>query len=394
MGLIDNRKSRAVGNPSNSLAVFTEVLFKPSVLRSDIARRTNLTPASVSRITRQLIDAGLIEEFEQKKTGRPGRAHVNLRLCEDAGYVVGISVNAFEQRIAIANLQRQLLVEESLPRDPMLNPATAADVAVEHAQAILKRHRIPRNKVLCVGVATAGVVDAERRRVIRAPTIGWNDVPFGQQIEKKLGIPVRMDNQVTALAAAEYRFGDGMRYRDFITVHATLGIGMGIVSDGRPVRGHEHHAGWIGQIPVQVKEQSDKDIVRLDDVAGGAAMYAKWSGRPPLNPREVSEPMMRELISAANSGDTSAIAICQNGARQLGRVVATIATALGSAAIMLVGPLVKVDSYRECLEDVLRSSLRKEINITVSNRRGIEAACMLAISELAMDDFYLKRLMA
>lgn len=139
-------------------------------------------------------------------------------------------------------------------------------------------------------------------------------------------------------------------------------------------------AGYFGAIGCTLK------IVRLDDVTGGAAMYAKWSGRPPQFPKEVSQPMMRKLVSAANSGDASAIAICQTGACHLGRVVATIATALDSAAIMLVGPLVRSDTYREKLEGILRSSLKKEINITVSNRRGIEAACMLAISELAMSD--------
>lgn len=389
----DREKENAVGNHSNSLAVFCEVLFEPSVLRSDIAQRTNLTPASVSRITRQLIDAGLVEEFEQKKTGRPGRAHVNLRLRENAGYVVGISVNAFEQRVAIANLQRQVLVEEALPRDRALDPAIAADVAVEHVQAILRRHRIQRNKVLCAGVTSAGVVDAEQLRVIRAPTIGWNDIPFGKSIEKKLGVPVRMDSQVNALAAAEYRFGDAMRFRDFIVVHATLGIVMGIVSDGQSVRGHDHHAGLVGNLPVQDKNQGTA-LTRLDDIAGGAAMYAKWSGRPPLNPIEVSEPLIRELISAANSGDQSAIAICETGACQLGQVAATIAAALDSEAIMLVGPLVKIDCYRDTLEKTLRQSLRKEMNITVSNRRGIEAACLLGITEIARSDHYLKRLMA
>ena len=346
----------------------------------------------MSRITRQFIDAGLIEEFEAKKTGRPGRSHVNLRLKEDAGYVVGISVNAFEQRVAIANLQRQILAEEALPRAPALDPKRASDVAVRQALTLLKRHRVPRTKVLCVGVTSAGVVDMEERRVIRAPTIGWTDVDFGRQIEKRFGLPVRMDSQVNALAAAEYRFGEAMKYHDFIVVHATLGIGMGIVSDGHSVRGHDHHAGLVGNMPVR-SEQSGGDIVRLDEVAGGAAMYARWLGKPPLDPMKVTEPMMRKLVNAANSGDPKAISVSRAGASSLGQVVATIATALDSEAIMLVGPLVKNNVYRETLENVLRNALRKKIDMTVSNRRGIEAACMLAISELAATDAYLEPLL-
>ena len=60
---------------------------------------------------------------------------------------------------------------------------------------------------------------------------------------------------------------------------------------------------------------------------------------------------------------------------------------------MLVGPLVKNNVYRETLENILRNALRKKIDITVSNRRGIEAACMLAISELAATEAYLEPLL-
>lgn len=58
--------------------------------------------------------------------------------------------------------------------------------------------------------------------------------------------------------------------------------------------------------------------------------------------------------------------------------------ALDSEAIMLVGPLVRIDAYRDRLTDVLRNSLRKPIDITISSRRGIEAACMLAVSDIAL----------
>ena len=122
-------------------------------------------------------------------------------------------------------------------------------------------------------------------------------------------------------------------------------------------------------------------------------MYARWLGKPPLDPMKVTEPMMRKLVNAANSGDTKAISVSRAGASSLGQVVATIATALDSEAVMLVGPLVKNNVYRETLENILRNALRKKIDITVSNRRGIEAACMLAISELAATEAYLEPLL-
>jgi predicted NBD/HSP70 family sugar kinase len=392
MQKVDESPVRPLGARSNSLAVFNEVLFDGPVLRSDIAQRTNLTAASVSRITRQLIDAGVIEEFEQHKTGKPGRSHVSLRLKQDAGYVVGISLNGFEQRIAIASLQNEVIAEEPLPREPTLDPAQSSRVIVQQVQALLRKSRVPRSRVLAVGVANAGMVDSKRGIVIHAPTLGWDNVPLGSQIQKGLGIPVRMNSLVNALAAAEYRFGDATKFRDFIVVHATLGIGMGIVVDGQPVQGHQHHAGLIGRMPVALKNKERTETV-LNDVAGAAAIYAKWAGLPPLNLLEVTEPLVDKLIEAANSGDRKAIDACELGAAHLGQVVATIGMALDSEAIMLVGPLVKIDAYRNKVEAVVREVLQRPIEITVSKKRGIEAAYMLGVSEVAADDMYLRKLL-
>ncbi len=389
MSLNSRGLPRLIPSRSNNLAVFNEVLFDAPVQRSDIAKRTNLTAASVSRITRQLIDAGLIEEFEHYKTGRPGRSHVNLRLRHDAGYVAGISVNAFEQRVAIANLQREVIADVPLPRDRMLNPKRAAEVAASYVKDLLKKHRIPRSRLVTVGVASAGVVNSEAGVVIYAPSIGWTNVPLAREIEKSLGVPVRMRSMANALAAAEYRFGASSKFHDFIVVHATLGIGMGIVSDGQPVRGHRSHAGLIGETRVTDKNGR---TTTLNDVAGGAALYAKWANLKPLSPREVPESLILELIEAANSGDRRANAICEDGATYLANTVTTLATALDSEAIMLVGPLVRIETYRKRLESVFRTLMGKEIEITMSARRGVEAAYLLAINELAATGVHLKKL--
>lgn len=110
-----NKQGTSQLGHANSMAVFNEVLFDAPVPRNDIARRTRLTPTSVSRITRQLIDAGLVEEFEPQKTGRPGRQSISLRLADDAGYVIGVAVNLFDQRISLANLQRKIIAEAPYP---------------------------------------------------------------------------------------------------------------------------------------------------------------------------------------------------------------------------------------------------------------------------------------
>ena len=377
--------------------MFNEVLFDAPVARADIAKRTNLTAASVSRITRQLIDAGLVEELEVHRTGRPGRQFVNLRVKPDGGYVVGVSVNAFEQRVALANLQREILAEKILPRKRTLDPQNSAATAAGTVRALLKERRIDRQRVFGIGVASAGVVDPEKGIVLRAPTLGWEGVAFGGEMEERLGIPVRSSNLPNAIAAAEHRFGVARAFHNFIVIHATLGIGMSLVVDGHLLRGHLSQAGLVGEMPIgNQADQCDRGPTALDEVAGGSAIVRKWLANEAQSTvlRSVRQSHLLQLTEAANGGDARAIAFCDDGAARLGGIVATIAVALGSQAVILVGPLIKIETYRRGLESAIRGSVgpQRQVSVVTSERRGIEAACMLAIGELAATGAHLHQL--
>ena len=394
---IKQRTRRDLGQ-ANSLAVFREVLFDAPVPRAEIARRTSLTAASVSRITRQLIDAGLVEEFEVHKTGKPGRQLINLRLRSDGGYVVGVSINAFEQRVAVANLQREMLAESALPRESVLDPQTSAATASAAVRSLLKEHRIERRRVFGVGVASAGVVDPKKGIVLRAPTLGWEAVSFGSELEGRLGVPVRMSSIPNAIAAAEHRFGIARDLQDFLVIHATLGIGMCMVVDGHLLSGHRGQAGLVGEM--QISSQGDRGArvtVGLDEIAGGSAIVRRWLGHkaPSMVVRSVRQSQLLQLIEAANSGDARANSICDKGARQLGGVVGTIAVSVGSEAVILAGPLNNISTYRRQLESAIKAAMGRErsINILTSERRGIQAACMLAIGELAATGSHLHQLL-
>ena len=382
---------------ANSMAVFNEVLFDAPVPRNDIARRTRLTPTSVSRITRQLIDTGLVEEFESQKTGRPGRQSISLRLTDDAGYVIGIAVNLFDQRIALANLQRKIIAEAPLPRKRILNSETAAETAAETIDALLKKHRINRSRVFGIGLASAGVADSEQGMVIRAPTLGWNQVPLGRDIEKYTGIPVRQTNLANAVGAAEYRFGIARTFRNFIVIHATLGFGMSVVVDGHFVRGFMNQAGLIGEVPVKIGGSYLDPRCELDSVAGGAPIVRKWLERrkPSVLQESIQQVHLDELASAANLGDTEAIAVCREGANYLGETIIPLATALSSEAVIFFGPMMNIDPYRETLETMLSKAIssRRPLEVMVSDKRPVEAAYMLAISELANTGLHLDNLL-
>ena len=100
----------------NERLVLSEILFRGPLPRTEVAERIGLTQASISRITRNLIEAGLVEETGQQyeEAVKPGRKRIGVKARSDGGYVAGIAINAFQQDIVIADLTNGKLAEKRL----------------------------------------------------------------------------------------------------------------------------------------------------------------------------------------------------------------------------------------------------------------------------------------
>ncbi|MBK7127128.1 MAG: ROK family protein [Dehalococcoidia bacterium] len=120
--------------------------------------------------------------------------------------------------------------------------ATVVDLLAEVARAAS-----PQPSAVCI--ATAGLINADQGKVILAPNIpGFRNLVLTTPVAERLGIPAFIENDASAAALGEFRFGAGRGTRHLL--HATLGtgIGGGIVIDGRLYRGASGLAGEIGHI--------------------------------------------------------------------------------------------------------------------------------------------------
>lgn len=101
-----------------------------------------------------------------------------------------------------------------------------------------------------IGVGTAGFVDESRSVVTFAPNLPWRDEPLRARIQQQVAQPVVIENDATAAAWGEARFGAGQGVSDLVCVTLGTGIGGGLVLDGAPYRGRFGLAAEIGHIRV------------------------------------------------------------------------------------------------------------------------------------------------
>src|SRR5918995_84484 len=107
-----------------------------------------------------------------------------------------------------------------------------------------------KHDVIAVGIGAAGFVDGTRSSVLFAPHLAWRHEPLRDAVERRLGVPVVVENDANAAAWSEWRFGAGQGESHLVCVTLGTGIGGAILNDGALQRGKFGIAGEFGHMQV------------------------------------------------------------------------------------------------------------------------------------------------
>jgi glucokinase len=234
-------------------------------------------------------------------------------------------------------------------------------------------------------IASAGMIDARRGRVIISPNIpGFRGLEMGAPAAELLGIPVWLENDASAAALGEHRFGAGREYRHFAHLTLGTGIGGGLVLDGRLYRGARGFAGEFGHMTIDPTGPDCSCGSRgcVEAFASGTAFARRAkrlveSGRSPVLAKVVGddEPSGEHLLAAAQQGDPLSEAEIRNGGHCLGLGIGSLINLLNPEAITLSGGLL-------ALGELYLEPMRKAIAATAF---GPTTGVAITISELGED---------
>ena len=104
--------------------------------------------------------------------------------------------------------------------------------------------------ISAVGIGAAGFVDSTRSTVLFAPNLAWRDEPLRADLEKRIGLPVVVENDANAAAWGEFQYGAGHDVDDLLLVTVGTGVGGGVVLDGALYRGAFGVGAEIGHMRV------------------------------------------------------------------------------------------------------------------------------------------------
>lgn len=295
--------------------------------RADVARALDVSPATVTQLTKDLIARGLVVELDHAPSqgGRPGR---RLGLVQSAVGAIGVKVTA--DHVAVVDVALDGSVRRSVSHAFDPDAPDAVDALGHLLAAAVAAHE---GHLLGVGVGIPGSVDAQASGVVEAPTLGWVDEHVGAALRRALGVPVLVENDVNTLAVAERLYGHGRDHRTYLVVTIGRGIGAGVVVDGAVYRGATGGAGEIGHVPMAL------DGPRCG--CGSTGCLEAFVGDDALlrSAREggLEVTSSAELRQRADDGDPVAREVYREAGAMLGRALAGVVHTVDPEVVVLLG---------------------------------------------------------
>ena len=233
---------------SNRSAGLRSIVSAGEATRSGIAAECDLSSASVTNIVTDLINEGLVREFGSKPSsgGRPIACFSPV--VPEGAYFVGADVGELGVTVEVFDLAmtrvdwvfRKLSACLSGPR--RVKAAVVAGVA-----ALRRANPHIEGALVGVGLGLPGIVDTDADGVSRvyAQSLGWAPVAL-DDLFGGVGLPTFADNGAKTLATAEHWYGAARGTEHSIVVLLGRGVGVGVISGGRVLRGSSSSAGEWG----------------------------------------------------------------------------------------------------------------------------------------------------
>jgi N-acetylglucosamine repressor len=348
----------------NRSSILNVIKARGPIARTDIARLTGLSPATVTGLTAELIEGGLIFE-KQEGVSRGGRKPILLALNAAGAYVVGIKLAEEHATLVLTDLNAEIVARHTIE---LLSraPEHVSDQLADSVRALLRSAQVDHSRLLGVGIGLAGIIDTAAGVCRMSPHNGWREVPFAALLEERLHYPVYLDNNVNTLVLMERLFGVGQQVEDFLVITVGRGIGLGIVASGQVYRGTRGGGGEFGHIVID----PEGPLCTCGNRGCLETFVAEpWLlQRARLNGLEVTTP--DELVAAAEAGHPMAREVFTRAGQIFGRAVANLVNLFNPAIIIISGEGVRAGDFlfgpmRETMERHMFGQLAEDVEVRV-----------------------------
>ncbi len=232
----------------NSAAVYRLIDQQGPISRIQVADVSQLAPASVTKITRQLLERGLIKEVaQQASTG--GRRAISLTTEVKPFHSIAVRLGRDYIHFSLYDLGGVSLADAQHELH-YTNQSDLIEGLVQKLNDFIGDCGDKIDQLIAIGITLPGLVNPTTGVVEYMPNTDIDNLALGDVIREKFNTACFVGNDVRGMALAEHYFGASQDCQDSILVSVHRGTGAGIIVNGQVFLGFNRNVGEIGHIQI------------------------------------------------------------------------------------------------------------------------------------------------
>jgi len=346
----------------NAGRVYKLIDQKGPISRIDLSKQSELAPASITKITRELIDAHLIHETTVQEAISRGRPAVGLQTNNEGWQFLAMRLGRGYLTIALHELGGEVLIDTKIEIHEIDQDDVLQRLLFE-IDEFFQTYADQLGRVTSIAITLPGLVNSDKGIVLQMPHYNVQNLALGPEIYKATGLPVFIANDTRAWALAEKLFGHSQDVDNSILISIHHGLGAGIVLDGRVLQGRNGNIGELGHIQIDRngKRCHCGNIGCLETVASSQAIREEVAERiaqgETSSLSELAEVSIEDICSAAAEGDPLAVDVIEKLAGYLGSAIAIVINLFNPEKILIGGV---INQAKDILYPAIQHSIEEQ----------------------------------
>ncbi|MCX7842512.1 MAG: ROK family transcriptional regulator [Clostridia bacterium] len=235
----------------NYSLIFNLIYSNGVISRADLASLSGMSPTTVSALTAEMLEEGLIEEIGTGISATSGRKPILLQIKPDGAFLLGVDIKENKYSCCLFNLKNEIIASK---HEKLTEHQDIGKDILNTIDSIILESYIPRERLAGICIGIPGIIDLKRQVMIKSTVMPENiSSSFIDQVKKAYThIPVIIQNASCLYAYAEMHFGAAKGTGNQLFIDINSGIGCAIIINGTMYTGANGIAGEIGHMTIDI----------------------------------------------------------------------------------------------------------------------------------------------
>ncbi|WP_334325520.1 ROK family protein [Gilliamella apicola] len=376
----------------NYAMIYRLIVQHAPISRIQLAEVSHLAPASITKITRQLIKKKLIREVDaQQSTG--GRPAVSIEAKFNHYQTIAVQLSRSQVTLELYDIGGNCLLSNVYPLTHFTQEL-AQKYLIKLIEQFIQEHSKRIKNLIAISVVLPGLIDSVRGIIRYTPHIQVKEWPLSEELQKQFNVSIFLGNDIQSLALAESYFGTTQNVDDSILIRVHRGVGSGVIINQQLLTNHNQSACEVGHIQVDALGErchcgnfgclENRVVNKAIELRAKQMIEQGYPTKLSLDDCNIAN-----ICKYANQGDELAIKLVKDAGENLGRAVAMMVNIFNPQQIVLAGELTKspevlLNAVNSALNAQSLEELRKNLTINCSSLNDCSAIGAFALIQQAL----------